>query len=257
MRIQRLVLLPLLVAGASGCAHGPSGRDRRGAEIHSDLGLEALRAGRAQDALREFDTAVGLEPDLPEANLGRGLVLEYAFGKDAEAEAAYRRAIAVKPKYSEAHNDLGQLLAREGRLDEALREFNEALDNTFYMEPWVARCNKGQALVRAGRRDEGVEELKVCLRIAPAYCQGRREFGRLLLGEGKPAEAVEQLEAYAQSCAKLPDAHLQLGLAIMRTGDVERARAQLQQCVDLGGADPLADECRHELGLLREPAGGR
>jgi Tfp pilus assembly protein PilF len=248
-RARRLAAPLLLLLGA--CAHGPSAKEQKTAEIHHDLAVEALRAGRSQEALKEYDIALAADPDMPEARLGRGLVMEYGFGKLAEAEADYRHALRIRPSYPEAHNNLGQLLARSGRQAEAIAEFDRALDINLYMEPWVARCNKGQTLVQMGRRDEGVAELRTCIRIAPKYCQGRRELGRILLAEGKPAEAIVELEAYAKACPRVADAQLRLGLARLKGGDAAGAKAAFEQCEALAGEAPEAEECRKTLLLLK------
>jgi Tfp pilus assembly protein PilF len=178
-------------------------------------------------------------------------VLEHGFGRTGEAEAEYRRAIAARASYSEAHNNLGQLLARTGRYQEAIQHFDEALLSTFYMEPWVARCNKGQALYRMGRREDGLAELRACVAIAPRYCAGRRELGRLLLGEGKVKESLEELSAYARQCDKVPDAHYQVGLAQMKAGDPAAAGQAFERCEALGGEAAIAAECRKSRLLLQ------
>jgi len=239
----------LLALGA--CIHAPSAQQRKTAEIHHDLAVEALRKGQAQDALREYDLALAADAGMAEAHRGRGLVLEFAFGKTAEAEAEYRRAIDLKPTLSEAHNDLGQLLARTGRFEAALKEFDEALASTFYTEPWVARLNKGLALYRMGRKEQGLAEVKNCLAISPRYCAARRELGLIELGEGRTGDALETLGSYARDCEAQPDAHLQLGLARMKAGDVEGARAAMRRCVELAKGAPSGDECRRSLERLQ------
>ena len=244
--LAALLVLPLL----QGCAHGASSKAMKTAEIHHDLAVEALRRGQPQDAMREYDLALESDPDMPEAHHGRGLVLELGFGRLREAEAEYRRAIELKPAFSEAQNSLGQLLAKSGRYDEALRSFDGALESTFYREPWVARCNKGLTLHRMGRRDEGYADLRNCLSIAPRFCFGRRELGRLLLGEGKTKEALVELERYATDCASAADAHYQLGLGRMKAGDLPGAREQFERCETLAGADAPGEECRKSRLLL-------
>ncbi len=237
-------------AAALACIHGPSSKDRRSAEIHHDLGAEALRGGRFPDALREFDAALAIDSGFAEAHRGRGIVLDLGFGRLGEAEKAYRRAIAARPGFSEAHNDLGQLLARTGRSEEAIREFDTALENMLYKEPYVARCNKGLAMHRMGRRDEGFAEMRACLAVAPSYCKGRRELGRVLLEEHRMREALDELSSYARSCERVPDAHLQLGLARMKSGDVAGAREELERCRELGDGTAEGEECRRSLSLL-------
>lgn len=247
---MRAPLLAALTVLASACVHGPSAKDRRMSEVHHDLGVEALRQGRGPDALREFDAAIAADEGFADAHRGRALVLDLAFGRAEEAEKSYRRAVALRPGFSEAYNDLGQLLARTGRYPEALAAFDAALDNMLYKEPFVARCNRGLTLYAMGRRDEGLAEIRAALAIAPGFCKGRRELGRILLDTGHVKEGLEEISAYARLCDKVPDAHLQLGLARMRAGDLGGAREAFQRCRDVGGASAEGEECRRSLSLI-------
>jgi type IV pilus biogenesis/stability protein PilW len=228
---------------AAACQHAPSRKEREGAEIHYNLAVEALRARRFTEALREVEQALAVDTAFADAYLARGLVYEFGYGKDDEAERDYRRAIELRPDFSEAHNDLGHLLARRGRFADALREFDAALENMYYREPFVARCNRGEALHALGKKDEGREEMRRCLALAPRYCAGYRELGRLELEDGRTKEALELLAKYAELCGTTPDAWLQLGLARMRSGDAESARDAFRRCAELTGDDAARDEC--------------
>jgi type IV pilus biogenesis/stability protein PilW len=247
--------LPLVVVAAllftSACAHGASARDKDTAIVHADLGAEAVNAGRAQDAMKAYDEALKYDPELAEAHLGKGVVYELAYGKLDEAEAEYRKAIALKPTLAEAHNNLGQILARNGRLEEAVKEFDLASSIMLYREPWVARCNKGQALWRMGKKEEGVAELKACLNFQPKYCQGWRELGRIQLADGQGRDAVGSFEQYAKTCDKSADAQQLLGTALLRSGQAGRARESFQRCAELADGTPLGEECKKSGEQLR------
>src|SRR5512140_410401 len=98
MDLRRTPLLLVAAAAlALACAHGPSSKDRRSAEIHHDLGVDALRAGRWPEALREFDAALAVDDRFADAYRGRALVLDLGFARHDEAEKAYRRAIELRP----------------------------------------------------------------------------------------------------------------------------------------------------------------
>jgi Tfp pilus assembly protein PilF len=247
-RILAAAFATLLV---SGCAHGPDSRERKSAEIHYDLGVEALRNGRAPEAMKEFDAAIEIDGQFAEAWLGKGLVLERAFNKDADAEHAYRKAIALNPAYAEAWTDLGQLLARTGKTQEALQAFDAALSEMSNREPWVARFNKGLTLYWASRREEGLAEMRACLRGQPAYCEGHRLLGALLLSDGKVKESIDEFRSYVRYCDRIPDAHFQLGSAHMKAGDVDAARAEFQRCMELGSGAVIGEECRKSMELLQ------
>ncbi|MGC3998764.1 MAG: tetratricopeptide repeat protein [Anaeromyxobacter sp.] len=247
--MTRSVALAALAALLA-CAHGPSPKDLKAAEIHHDLGVEALRNGRAQEALKEFDTALQFDPKFAQAHLGRGLALEFGFAKLEDAEQEYRKALALQPDYPEAQNNLGQLLAKAGRYDEALAAFDAALADLMYREPYVARCNKGQALWRMGRKEQGYAELRSCLAIAPRYCDGHRELARLLNQDGRTRESLDALNAYVANCDKRADAHWALGMARMKAGDTPGALEAFRRCVELGPTTPEGESCRKTLSAL-------
>jgi type IV pilus biogenesis/stability protein PilW len=240
-----------LLLALAACAHTPTARERDTAVIHHDLAVEAMRAGRMQEALREYDEALKTDDGLAEAHLGRGVLLELAFSRTDEAEAEYRRALQLKPSLPEAHNNLGQLLARTGRPEEALKEFDAALAEMAYREPWVARCNKGQVLWRLGRKGEGAAEMRTCLQGQPRYCAGWREQGRLQLADGQVQAAVASLEQYAAVCEKVADAHQQLGLALLKAGQADQARQAFERCAELADGTELGTECRRSGERLR------
>jgi type IV pilus biogenesis/stability protein PilW len=252
--IRSAALLGLVAILALACAGGRAAsakKQQEKAEIHYNLGVEALRGDRAQDALKEFDQALAAQPDFPEAHLGRGLVLEYGYGKLEDAERHYRRALELRPTFPEAHNNLGQLLARSGRLDAAIREFDAALENMQYREPFIARCNKGEALHRLGKEAEGLAELDACLKLNPRYCLGHRILGRIQLDAGRAAAAVESFDRYAQHCPAAPDAWYQVGLAQLRAGDATKAGEAFERCEQLAGEGELAAECKRSRELLQ------
>ena len=211
-----------------------SARDKDTAIVHADLGAEAMNAGRAQDAMKSYDEALKYDPDLAEAHLGAGWSTSSPSASSTRPRPSTARPSSSSPRCAEAHNNLGQLLARTGRLEEAVKEFDVAASIMLYREPWVARCNKGQALWRMGKKDEGVAELKACLNFQPRYCQGWRELGRIQLSDGQGKDAVASFEQYAKICDKSADAQQLLGggAAPDRTGgpgpgrvpEVRRAR---------------------------------
>jgi Flp pilus assembly protein TadD len=48
-------------------------------------------------------------------------------GRLPEAAGQFRDALALRPNYAEAHNDLGKVLMMEGKTAEAASHFREAL----------------------------------------------------------------------------------------------------------------------------------
>ena len=68
-----------------------------------------------------------LKPDFAEAHNNLGNTLKDQ-GKLDEAVACYRRALELKPDYAAAHNNLGVVLKGQGKLDEAVACYRRALN---------------------------------------------------------------------------------------------------------------------------------
>ena len=99
--------------------------DPQNTGVLDNLGNALLQSGRAEEALRCFRQALAAGPG--------PAILHYDFARalaptdEAAAEAQYRQALALDPNLVEAHNNLGSLLARQGRLQEATGHFEAAL----------------------------------------------------------------------------------------------------------------------------------
>jgi type IV pilus biogenesis/stability protein PilW len=243
------LLAALLACAPLACAHSLTTKEREAAEIHYQLGAEALRNGRREEAMREFDQTLKVDDRHVAAHLGRGLVFQFS-GKLADAEREYRRALEIDPKSPDAHNALGQLLAQTSHLEQAITEFDQALDDPTYRDAYLARCNKGQALYALNRREEGLAEIKTCLSLAPRYCPGHRELGRIELEDGRLKDALDSFRRYTELCPKAADAWFQRGLVEMKMGDPEKAKEAFQICAGLNG-DSVVEECRKRVGALQ------
>jgi Flp pilus assembly protein TadD len=68
-------------------------------------------------------------------------------GKLDEAIRQFQEAIRLKPGYAEAHNNLGTAFYQQGRAGEAIREFQEALR----LKPDYADARKNLDAVLAAR----------------------------------------------------------------------------------------------------------
>jgi tetratricopeptide (TPR) repeat protein len=114
------------------------------------------------------------------------------------AVAEYRRAIAIDPAFADPHAHLGYALSTlPDRAEEAIGEYRAAV----HLNPSDAqvRNNLGLALIAQGRPLEAVEELNEALRIAPGFVEIHLNLAIALLSiPGRRNEAAQQLEAYLQ-----------------------------------------------------------
>jgi len=95
--------------------------DPEDAFIWNSIGVCHSKSERPMDALRAFDTALGLDPDLAHAHNGRGLALA-AIGDRQAARLAQTRAAQLDPAFAEPLGALAALAAEDKAWDE-VRDF--------------------------------------------------------------------------------------------------------------------------------------
>lgn len=118
-------------AGPSAVSNGLEGDRNRAREL-LEKGKQLYRDDQDEEAVKAFQEAVSLDPELAEAHFRLGLGYE-ALEKREESEAEYKKAVetykkylADKPDDSEAHYNLGQTFAGLGQYSEAIREYRLA-----------------------------------------------------------------------------------------------------------------------------------
>jgi Flp pilus assembly protein TadD len=159
-------------------------------------------------------------------NLGSTLATQ---GKLDEAIAHYREAIRIRPDFRpdfpEAHNYLGIALARQGKLDEAIAHYSEALRiNPAYAQ---AHNNLGAALATQGKLDEAIAHYSEALRINPAYAEAHNNLGVALATQGKLDEAIAHYSEALRINPAYAEAHNNLVSALATQGKLEHSSPAL------------------------------
>ena len=114
-----------------------------------------------------------------------------AMGRLGEAETYFRRALQGLDD-PVTHFNMALLLALTDRLDEAVREYEKALERDPMHSD--ARTNLAAVLVRQGKLDRAARELKLLLDYDPENAGARTNYGLVLIQQGHRAEARGQLE---------------------------------------------------------------
>jgi len=174
-------------------------------------------------------------------NLGRALAGQ---GRIDEAIAQYSQALRINPDFPEAHYNLGHALAGQGKIDEAIAQYSQALR----IEPdfTEAHINLGVALARQGRFDEAMAHYSQALRINPDSPAVHNNLGLALAGQGRIDEAIAQYSEALRINPDYPEAHYNLGLALARQGRIDEAIAQYFQALRINPDYPVV---HNNLGL--------
>jgi Tfp pilus assembly protein PilF len=151
----------------------------------AELRLAVLedRKANLKEADRHFAQALKLDPKNPEILCDRGYSL-YQRRQLDQAEATLKQALALNPVHPRSHNNLALVLARRGDSEGALREFARAgCDSS------DAHANLGLILAMEGKFDESKQQYVQALSAKPtsaAAKQGLEATIVALAGQGDP-----------------------------------------------------------------------
>ncbi len=164
------------------------------------------------DSVTLWEHALSVTRETPEALVRLGDACKQE-RRDAEAEARYRAALRIDPRFAEALNNLGTLLIRQKRPAEAVPFLEEAC----HVAPQfaLAHNNLGLAHYRLGNYDEAARAYEKAIALAPLLSETHANLG---LAEEARHNFARAEEEYREAVRLRPDnqeAHA--GLARIRS----------------------------------------
>jgi len=177
--------------GKTAAAPGPERAKQLSATYNK--GLEAMTAGKPDEAEALFKAALAEMPELAEAHTNLGYI--YVQKNDtAAAEAEFRKVVELRPASSAGYVSLATLLGTSKREEEAMKVLSEAAPR-FEQD---ARFQFALAATAFNRNVNDVAEaafVKVT-QLDPANAEAYFFLGSLALNRGDVAASVERLEKY-------------------------------------------------------------
>ena len=190
-----------LPAGATAEAVLPPEPDSAKVGQAYTAGVEAVKAGRMDEAEALFKEVIEKFPDLGGAHYNLGYV--YQTKKDwKSAEAEYLRVTELQPGRSDAFIALAAARELDGRSPEAVTGLIQAAPS--FPEDARFLYALGITCLNAGRSAEGSEALKKVLALDPANPEPFFHLATLAVGENRVPEAVAQLDKYVSMAGQDP-----------------------------------------------------
>jgi tetratricopeptide (TPR) repeat protein len=155
-------------------------------------------------------------------------------GRNDEAINAYQQAVALKPDNAGYYNNLGNLLARSGKIDDAKAAYTKSAE----LDPAQAALawrNFGISLYQAGRMTEAIEPLQKATQLDPKNAQGWYLLGTCMVAD--------------------PSIYKQVGDKIEVTPKPGTAEA-FQKAIDLDPNGPIGAQAKQGLEQLNQLTGG-
>jgi tetratricopeptide (TPR) repeat protein len=214
------------------------------------LGVALSKQGK--DALQALAAAARCMPADAVAHLNLGNALA-RLGRLDEARASYDRALAIRPDFAEAHQNLGKVLVASGQFEAAAASCRRALE----FKPDLAEAHGtlatasmklANALRSIGRLDEAVAGYRLALQSKPVLAAAHTELGTAL----RLQQRTEESEASCRNALDL-DPNSVAALAVLAelradTGRFAAAEELYKRAISI---DPESAEAWAGLARLR------
>ncbi len=197
-----------------------------------------------KDNLTLWSDTVKKSPDSHIVHLNLGVAYKEA-GQLDEAVREYKNALEIKPDYGAAHNNLGIIHYLQGRMDEAAREYRKALELNPALA--IAYNNLGVIYFKQGRIKEAAGEYKEALRLNPALSEAHENLGVAYKELGLMDEAAKEFKEVLRLNPESTRAHENLAKAYYDKGELDRAMEEYRLALTL---EPALAEVHYALGII-------
>jgi tetratricopeptide (TPR) repeat protein len=229
---------------------------------HAGLATVLSQQGKTAEADEQRRQAAGderLRPILDQymtALLQRGLDLQTLLSSAmaaadrkqyTTAEQLLRDAVDVDETGVQARTDLGEVLGRQGKLDEAVTELERVLNMPEGKDYTPAKVKLAFALTLLKEYDRAEKLLREVLKEKPDDLDALRRFCAMANLEQAPDKALPVLKAALEAAPLNAELHERAAEWYLQLGKPEEARAAQRRAVEL---EPDSVPARYDLGVL-------
>jgi len=195
-------------------------RNENDVNVHSDCGAILNRAGRFMEAEAACRHALSLRPRNSQAGNNLAIALQ-SQNRNIEAIEACQKVVKNDPEFMDALITMGNLQIRSEKYLTAVEYFAKVLENNPNLA--IARANLAVALRELGEITEAVNQARTALRINPGYPQAHNVLGSLLVIQGHMDAAIEAFEESLKRLPGLLEARVNLAAALFKNKQYDKS----------------------------------
>ena len=155
----------------------------------------------------------------------------YNSGEMSKTEQACKKVLALFPKASTVYTILGATLLRQGKTEQALKVYDQAIQ----LKPDYAEAynNRGIALQKLGQLEEAIKNYDKAIQLEPDFTEVYNNRGNALIELGQLEKAIRNYDRAIQLKHDYMDVHYNRGNALKELGRLKEALKSYDQAIQL------------------------
>lgn len=169
----------------------------------------------------------------------------YQAGNYHQAGEILKKVLEVAPDSAELHNNLGLVLQRDSKVDEAIEHFRRAIE----LDPESAdlHYNLGNALKDKKQFDDAIQSYQSALQYNPSLTEALNNIGIAFYEKGCFDEAILYFQKALKMREDYAEAYFNMGNAFHKKKQLDRAVASYRKALEI---NPALYEAYNNLGLI-------
>lgn len=163
-----------------------------------------------------------------------------------DPEKLWADSVQKNPDNDRAWNNLGQTRLEKGKLEQAKKNFKQALE--INEKNPRAKGNLGFIYFQLGNNEQALSLMQTAVKKLPRSTDHRYNLGVLYSAMGRSDKAIEQYERALDLRPEYHQARINMGIELARMGHTQEAATHLQKVLDDSG-DHF--DLLRNLGMLR------
>ncbi|MEG3857645.1 tetratricopeptide repeat protein [Microcoleus sp. herbarium12] len=190
-----------------------------------NLAYASIRQGKIARAIEFYDRALAVGPNLAASAIALGNSLQQQDKLD-EAVAVFQQAIGKFPNHAAVRWYLAIVLHKQGKIEDAIACYQQVLS----LQPDfpAAWNNLAKAFEETGKIAEAIDCYDRASELKPADLNSLNSSQTAMQHRGELAAAVTCYSQAVEFNIATPEAHLNLGLALLLAGDLQRGFSEYE-----------------------------
>jgi tetratricopeptide (TPR) repeat protein len=193
--------------------------------------VRTFKAGDTAGAIVQFNEAVTIDPSNDAAFYQRGLLRAERASQPEEAARDFEKAIELNPEVAQYHYHLGKVQGRLKRWPQAINAFSKAIEKNPAMGE--SHFELGVALQNQAQFDRAQEEFIQAIKLKPRFGQPYQALGNLYARFEKYPQAIQVFKNGIENNPEFPELHHDLAVIYKNQQRYDDAIAAFQAAIKL------------------------